>query len=225
MHRVDDWILAFEQNRVFSFSRWGDGEMACMLGTGPANCDRHEYMENLRKGLIEAICHPTEGVVYGIQQPAIRRIFGHLALPFACLPHMQAAVPAHILHDLSRQGEIQWAADYLRRTEAVVVGPPGLRELPFVKDGSCGFVEVPEMNCYCAMPRIVSGIIRYIKHGRQVFSLSASMASEVIIDRIHRHKSYKVGEIGLIDFGAVWDPYAGLRSRTYHHERKEWKVQ
>lgn len=224
MHRIDDWILAFEQNRVFSFSRWGDGEMACMLGTGPANCDRHEYMDTLRDSLEHAILNPTEGVVYGVQQPAIRKIFGTAANKYTNLPHMRDAVPAHILHDLSRKGEIQWAADYLRRTEAVVVGPRGLRNLPFVKDQSCGFVEVPEMNCFCAMPRIMDGIYRYIKKGRQVFSLSASMAAEVIIDRVHRHKQHKVGEVGLIDFGAVWDPYVGLVSRTYHKERDKWIV-
>jgi len=209
---------------TFSISRFGDGEFACMLGHGPANCDRHEYTEELRTALIRAAKRPVPGVTYGLMAETIESVFGDSAKHLLKYKAFDNPAPSRLFEHLSRAGNAWMMANYLRDRESVVVGPRWLRDLPFVADSSCGFVCVPELNCFIARKRIIEGIVRYIRKGWDTFSISASLASSVLIHDIFTKHRIKPHNVSLLDVGALWDPYVGKFNRAYHKERtaEEW---
>jgi hypothetical protein len=77
-----------------------------------------------------------------------------------------------------------------------------------------GFIEIPPVNCFLNKDRIKDMIIEHSKkHELPVFGLSASMTSNAIIDELYS----EIGEdCWMIDFGSIWDPLCGNRSRVYH---------
>jgi len=59
------------------------------------------------------------------------------------------------------------------------------------------------------------------KYDNIVFGLSASMATNVIVDELYD----VIGDrCTMIDFGSIWDPFVGVMSRSYHREYKELKI-
>ena len=55
------------------------------------------------------------------------------------------------------------------------------------------------------------------KYDNVVFGLSASMATNVIVDELYDVIGDKCF---MIDFGSIWDPFVGKMSRSYHREYK-----
>jgi hypothetical protein len=48
-------MQSIQDGKRFAFSRWGDGEWSCLLGSGGGNCDGHEYFDSLGKRLREVL--------------------------------------------------------------------------------------------------------------------------------------------------------------------------
>ena len=55
------------------------------------------------------------------------------------------------------------------------------------------------------------------KYDNPVFGLSASMATNVIVDELYEQIGDKCW---MIDFGSIWEPYIGRTTRSYHHNYK-----
>ena len=102
----------------------------------------------------------------------------------------------------------------------VIVSEKSKKDLPIkYRD----FIEVPVVDCYLEKENIKNEIKRLTeKYERPVFGLSASMATNVIVDELFEEIGDKCW---MIDFGSIWEPYIGKVSRSYHHryESKEIK--
>jgi hypothetical protein len=78
-----------------------------------------------------------------------------------------------------------------------------------------GFIEIPSVDCFLAKDDIKESMrIALTQYEDVIFAFSASMATNVIVDEMY-------DEIGdqcwMIDFGSIWEPFIGKKTRSYHH--------
>jgi hypothetical protein len=124
-----------------------------------------------------------------------------------------------VFHYANRDGLLNPFIRQLRGKDVVVVGPPYLRALRDTAFKYAEFIEIPLKNCFLDARRIQEKIVSW-GHARSgvVYSFSASMAANVMI-----HELFPVlgGKNWLLDLGALWDVYVGVKSRTFYTTR-DW---
>ena len=195
----DELISNLENGVNFSFSRFGDGELACMFGHGGYNCDLHTYFIDLGRALVEVWENP-KGII-AIQGLGYR--IWHERLGPNIWPN------ADILHHASEREGLCRFITALKKRRVILVGPKHLYQLPFWDE----FVMVPDMNCWKVFPDTLEDVHR-LTQANDVILYSCSMMAEVLI-----HKMY-AEDITQIDTGSVFDPYCGVNSRSYHKKVK-----
>lgn len=196
----------------FSFARFGDGEWMAILGRTGANCDGHRYFPELGQRLREAATE-DRGYTYGIQRSSVRKDGAAIAAFLRRHEVRRQWRNADVFHYASRDGMLFPLVEQLRRMEVVVVGPAHLRSLDCRVFRYTHFVEVPARNCFLELRRIKNEILRWGRdRSSVVYSISASMAANLLVHDL-------VPIIGksnwLVDFGSLWDVYAGRASRRY----------
>jgi hypothetical protein len=188
------------------FSRWGDGEWNCILQTHPGywNCDGHAYFTDLGIALGKVLEGRPEyhlgiqGLARKIHGEKIDKWLGDRGLSFNWGYSDE-------FHDAAQRGD--WAfKDIFTAKDHCIVGPGHLRS---VFPGK--FVEVVKQNCWLTTDETLAKIVDVIESGVETIGFCAGMASNVWIDRIAKTFS----GISLIDFGSVFDPLAGVKSRAY----------
>jgi hypothetical protein len=202
----------------FSFSRFGDGEWSSILGKEGANCDGHHYFPQLADQLRNAVVNPCP-YMYGMQNFAIKNMGRQI---YAFIKKHRVMLSWHnsdVFHYANIAGELNPLIRALRKHNVVIIGPHYLRtafsQLFTVKH----FIEIPSKNCFTAIDSIIQEIRTFGKNKSGiVYAFSASMAANCMI-----HELYP--EIGsnnwLIDFGSLWDIYAGVASRSVY-KRAGW---
>lgn len=186
-------INKLNNREPFSFSRFGDGEFACMLGKSGANCDGHEYFHDLGERLSQAWNDP-KGII-GTQR--------HGQAMYPQFKH--TGIDADILHKASINGELQVFIDALRERQVFMIGPMHLNALK-IHDL---FRDVPLKNAWLDYD-MVTEYVREIVCPGDVVVYCCGMMAEVLIWDNYRD------DITQIDCGSVFDPYAGVKSRRYH---------
>jgi hypothetical protein len=205
--------------KPYSFARYGDGEWSAMLGKQGANCDGHQYTPELGRRLCAAVSQPAD-YLYGLQRCAMRND-GRAIARF--VRKNKVNIPWHnsdVLHLANIDGRLYPLVNELRKMCVVMVGPEYLRKaegrlFPFAQ-----FIEVPQKDCFRAVERLKEEIVQAVK-GREkmVIALSASMAANVIIHELYP----QLGKAHwMIDFGSLWDIYAGVKSRG-HYNTLDWE--
>jgi len=212
------YVASLQEGRLFSFSRFGDGEWSAILGRSGANCDGHVYFPELGERLRQAILDPMQ--YYYAFQPkamdldgrAIARFIRHQGVQFAWHD-------ADVFHDANLAGNLFPLVEQLRKMDVVVVGAEHLRHLnegvfPYVD-----YIEIPPENCFLEVDTIKEQMLEVARErSHMVFALSASMAANVLI-----HDLYPLigREHWMIDFGSLWDIYVGVKSRGVYRKH-DW---
>ncbi len=209
-----DFLARLRSCKPFTFSRWGDGEWRSVLGTtSGVNCDGHRFFTEMGQDLCNVLTAKPDYLLG--MQPLALRMFGAKIEAFLAKHGLQALgwVNADVIHRGAIQGELAALLEIIDAVPLVVVGPDHLKRAQGVLRYQA-FVDVPPKNCYLAMERIIADTLNAVDalQAPGVISISASMPAEIIIDRLHRRLN---GRHTLIDFGSVWDPLAGVRSRSY----------
>lgn len=192
-------VLRLNTRKQFSFSRFGDGEFACMFERGDQNCDGHLYFKSLGLAL-NAVIQDPKGVMglqslgYGIFKDKIDK----LKIEW---------VDADIMHQASIDGELSQMIYALKHRNVTMVGPNHLRELTFYDR----FIEVPLRNAWLDHKFILKEIDKITLPGH-VIVYSCGMMAEVLIHEMYSER------ITQIDAGSVFDPYCGVKSRKYHYK-------
>ena len=199
--RVLKWI---EQEKHFTYSRFGDGELNAIFNKNGQNCDGHIYYPELGKALKKIILkNPT--YFMGLQKLGDEKYRDSEEWM-----KLRARVRWHdmeIFTKASRSGRMKEFADLLRAKNVVQVGNANLRSLGLTNR----FIEVPVLNCWDQRENIVREIFREVKKG-DIIIYSSGMPSKVFIDHFY---SLFGNSITQIDCGSVWDYYTGINSRSY----------
>ena len=193
-----------------SFVRYGDGEFGCMFNPGiGANCDGHFYYKELSDDLNRCF-KADHGYLIGLQRyalntmgPQIKNLIGNDQTIFH---------DSDVFHraNFVKNG-LASLIEYLRSVNLCLMGPAHLKSVA-KKLNAKVFIEVPSANCYLKIDELKNELINCLDKVN-VVSISASMMANVII-----HDLYKE-DISFLDLGSLWDPYAGVLSRTYHKGR------
>jgi len=190
-------INKLNNREPFSFSRFGDGEFACMLGKQGANCDGHEYFPDLGERLNKAWSEP-KGII-GTQR------YGQAMYP----QFKHTGIDADILHKASINGALDSFFNALEGKEIVLVGPRHLRSL----DLNQLFIQVPNKNAWLEYDAIKIELEEATIKGDVVLYCCGMMAEVLIWDMYS-------DDFTQIDCGSVFDPYVGINSRQYHKKLK-----
>jgi RNAse (barnase) inhibitor barstar len=221
-NKSDYYINRIKNNDFFSFSRWGDGEWFCMAGVPGANCDSHTYFPKmkdelnlaLKKGNQENNFKAIWPTTHGQISRNLRLIMNHISTN----EYKIAWANAIIWEDLVLREGINKLTDVLKEKNFIMVSNSDNANLPINTD----FVEIPKVNCYNSKDKIKEDMIKMVeKYENPVFGLSASMATNVIIDELFPIIGDKCF---MIDFGSLWEPFSGNVSRTHHKQYLDTKL-
>jgi len=220
-YKADYYINKIKNHEHFSLTRWGDGEWFCATGRQGANCDKHTYFPEMSIGLNNAL-RDDKGYYKAIWDKNHGQIKNNLRI---IIPHLERINPnidwvnANIWEQLAINGEMGDLVSALESVNFVIVSNANKRSLP-VKH--VDYVEVPVVNCFLEKERIKKDMVAMTeKYDDVVFGMSASMATNVIVDELYP----LIGEkCSMIDFGSIWEPFVGNNNRSYHREYKSIKL-
>jgi hypothetical protein len=218
---IEYYIKKIRNNENFSFTRWGDGEWFCAMGHQGQNCDQHKYFPELKDSLNRAL-KTNKGyykAIWNLDHGQIKNIL-NILLPFLLKNNIKIDwVNAGIWEDAALNGQLKELINVLEKRNFIIVSNEKLKKIN-VK--YTDFISVPSRNCFLDKDRIKNDMINMTeKYDNIVFGLSASMATNVIVDELYD----VIGDrCTMIDFGSIWDPFVGVMSRSYHREYKELKI-
>lgn len=200
-------------NDPFAIVRYGDGEWLAVLDkTPPAKWGVNEHEPDL-PGLGEALRkalrnHPTEDVYLGMVAVEVTERMGLMPEVEKWLAENAPQLEWHagdVFRRAIEAGELRSFIKMLRELDTVLVGGPHLKRVA----GWLGarFVEIPAHNCWEAHDETLEAL-KGMSCDAMVFS--AAMMSEVLIPELWD------GTTTLIDVGALWDPFVGKETRSWH---------
>lgn len=197
----------------FAFSRYGDGEWACILGQAGQTCDGQPYSPELAQDLAGALASAGGNYFVALGPMAART----LGAPINnWLSHHDLRIDWHsteVFLQASLDGALYpFVAELRKRKHRLLyVGPAHLRR--FAVDVLCAdaFIEVPGKDAYGQHGVITHSILEtWADIKPTVIGYSAGPLANVLIDYFNLSEP-----LTQIDFGSVWDVYAGVKSRSY----------
>jgi hypothetical protein len=213
---IEAFIDLIRARDAFAFSRWGNGEWNSLFGrTHGQNRSGHRYYAEMGVELRQVLLnHPP--YMLGMQNLALRLYEGRIEewLTENKLDNLDW-VNADVFHKASIRGQLAPLVQALHNAPSLtIVGPAHLRKLgKFL--GFQNYVEIPLPDCYLTVSETLQNVMQIastIPIG-SVIGFSAAQPANLMIDALARSL---VGQrLILIDFGSVWDPYAGVKSRSY----------
>lgn len=216
---IEYYINKLRNGEVFSFTRWGDGEWLCSGGASGANCDAHIYFPELAKGLNEALNNPKG--YYLATWPETEPMMHNDNLWNYIQSRLQHTstnwVDASIWEEAAMAGKLKNFVEQLESMNFIIVSEPSKRSLPI---NYTDYIEIPTTNCFLEKERIKQQMIDMCaKYDNPVFGLSASMATNVIVDELYKQIGNKCW---MIDLGSIWEPFIATpaHSRSYHAKYK-----
>lgn len=213
----DDLLEKLQQNDHFTMSRWGDGEWNAVLDrrTSGANVDGHsfgpEVGDELRRVLLK---RPP----YFLGLAAWEGVFGSRVHDWLITMDLHDLnwVSANIWFGASVKGRL---GDFISTLQArpawLVVGPEhlaGTRE-------RLGFTEhiIVPRDCFASRASLLQQTLEVVSRlpEHSVITISAGMTANILVQGAFEQFGDRHS---IIDTGSVWDPYAGVLSRSYMKE-------
>lgn len=224
-YELDFYVQRLIEEEPFSLARYGNGEWDCIFKTRPRTGTGSQALNitSLRKGMKKSIITHQKDPNYFLAIQSRGYLERCKLLP-SIKPWLRNKAPHAKWHcgetftHASRDGTLHPLIAQLRKMNLIIVGPPWLKGLKKQVFPSMQFVYVRPKDCFVTYKDLFSGIARAIRTALQqpgpvVVSFSAGPTTKVLIHELHgkvRDRCF------LIDFGSLWDPYTGRRTRRYH---------
>lgn len=190
------------------FSRFGDGEWYAILGRKGTNIDGCRYdLPGLGADLRVAAISPSPLVTNALQG-LVRGKEGLMAEIRKVVPEVDAWPDADVFREAAKRND-HW--DLLNRGRVCLVGPAHLGKLGTLQ------VVTPGRNAYYDRVTVMRKMWD-LRLEVDTFLLSCGFLANVVI----HHLSVPLGpEVGLLDVGAIWDPWCGVVARPWHRKKPE----
>jgi len=211
------YVTLLKEGKPFSFVRFGNGEWDCIFQSakrtrsGSQDLDIQSLRQALLFSLVGAYKDPSYYV--GLQSQGFLQTCG---LYDKIEAWIEREVPdlnwyaADVFHRSSREGQLHPLIQQLHRMSVVVVGPNHLINW-WCPSRS---VRIASRDCWQRVNTIEAEVLKLARPG-DVVSFSAGPAAKVLIHRLFP----KIGnEVFLLDFGSLWDVFAGMPSRNYQRD-------
>ena len=211
LENVTEWI---QTGTPFTLTRWGDGEWHAVFGRKHGhNCSGQDYVPKLGKHLRRVL---RQRPTYLLELKKWEKVFGDRVDTWLLDEGLDSLdwIAPDILHRASAKGRLAPVIAALQEApDFLVIGPAHLR----AAQGTLGFrrmIEVPSTNAFSALDflRAQAFTVAATLPRGAVISVSASMAANILVDDLYRRFG---SDLIIIDTGSLWDPYAGVLSRSY----------
>ena len=212
---LSDYVDMLNNGTPFSFSRYWDGEIECMVGRKGLgyNCDKCHYTDALQAALLKTIENNYD-YYHAINQPKSNENTKGLQAQFE-----------HLLETMN--SKIKWY-DFMVFQYAVETGKfypmlEALRKKPvlFLGGGHLAkvrellpraeFIETPATDAFEKLDEIKAQV-KIRVDSQPVVILCLGMASNVFIDEMFPVYGRL---ITMIDMGSAWDALLGLKTRRW----------
>lgn len=211
---IGDYVEALTERRPFVVSRWGDGEWSCLLGRSGATCDGQMYSAALRRALTDILeARPAYDLQLGPM--ALRRFADDVALWLKRRRLSFQWGDAGMWARASQDGTLLLLTRALEERSVILVGPKWLMRLPTHVLAPTRHIVVPDTEAFDYVDWLTheaAGAVTWSRDRLPVVAVSAGPAAKIVVDRL----ATLYPRATIIDFGSVWDPYAGKQTRTYH---------
>lgn len=201
----EDFTAKLKRGDNFSFARFGDGEMSCILRRPGVNCDNHAYFPDLGDQLKTVLLSKPDYFV-GMQRKGLKD------LPMFSMWLQQNGlsgyIDADVFHDANMRDGLGKFWLSLRGRDIVAVGPVWFRLLPPYKM-EFTHVVVPQKNAWLDYRTILE---RVREKAKDVVTVSMGMGGKVLIDDLHRSHP----DLTILDMGSALDVWCGITTRRYH---------
>jgi len=204
-----------KSNQPFTFVRYGDGDIQCMLGNSrnTMNCDKHMYFPGLGKKLqLSFVCAPLkENYMVSLQSKMLTDMGRQI---YAFIENNRMArlwYYADCMHDASAEGRFYDSFVSLTKDDSIAcyIGPKRFESVCH------NFIEIPSLNCWLQYERTKAMAVDMVLKGVTRFYASASMLTKVLFFEMYEMFA---DEIQQIDLGSVLEPYVGVSNRRYHEK-------
>lgn len=192
----------------FSFIRYGDGEWALMLKKHPVYKKAQMKWGN---SILQAgewmLNHIKEnsGYIIGIQPLALRHWSKEI---LEIIGTYKNVTNSDTFHKNSIKNNLNLFFEALKTRHVIVVGPAYLQMKMF----DYVHIATPEGNAWDHIDVLKTRINKSVQRDSVVL-YSCSIAAKLMIRDLYlKHRE----NITQIDMGSVFDPYAGIDSRSYH---------
>ena len=210
----EHYLQLIRENKPFSFSRFGDGEVLCMFHDArvPQNCDGSLFLMDLIAPMMQIFSnqydyyHCLLDCSFDWSGDSFREFINKTCseMPF---------YDGEIWQEMSFNGRITELVETISLYEPVFVGGSHLKNVTYIKGVKNNSVHlpVPDINAFIDINRILSDIADLFVSGKRMFCFSAGYTTKIIIDTLYP----VIGEEAfMIDMGSVFDPYCGKLSRS-----------
>lgn len=228
---ISFYVDRIQQKERTVFSRWGDVEWFLSL-RNLGNCEFFEILKNrghnrsghkFHKFLTEKlknILFSQKKYLWGMQPKSLKEM-GNIIEKF-----LQDNKINHqwywsdVFHRANCKGELFPLIDCCRQLKIVYVGPKHIRkvEKKIFSGAIAKYIEVPLPDCCLEEDKIFKNLSKAIKNENpDLIGFSAAMLTNILIDKL-----YNETECHMLDFGSIWDIYAGVKSRSMFEKGKNW---
>jgi hypothetical protein len=239
MPKILDWETSYFlflerlQGKPFCFLKFGDGEwinifkslnhFAPFFKEEQANCDGHLYFQDCGKRLLEVFLQANGDESFLIALWAENDTIGEYLLSFFQeIEHkgtriQKVFVPSDFLHsNLKAERRLEEFRDFLDSQEILLIGPGYLKNLTL--SSSQLFLEIPRKNCWLAFQKTKENALKILSSLETgvviiIFSLGANVLAFDLFQETSR-------KFFVLNVGAIFDPFAGEKTRPYHFELK-----
>jgi hypothetical protein len=211
---TEHYLELIGNNRPFSFSRFGDGEVLCMHNTTwlEKNCDGSHFMQDLIAPMKQIFINQYP--YYHCLLQCSFDLEGEWFKTFISetCPNMPF-YDGEVWQKISFEGRILELVEKINLYKTCLVGPPHIKNFRHIKglNTEISVIETPETDSFRCYHKIYDQIMSEHNNGCRFFGFSTGYTSKILIDNLFPyigHNSF------LIDFGSVFDPYCGKLSRS-----------
>jgi len=216
------------------FPRWGDVEWFLALRNSPVKCNFFDLLEKKGKNSSGHKFHPfltpklsniligQKDYLWGMQPKSIREMGPVIELFFKQHNITHEWYWSDVFHRANCKGQLFPLIKACRDLKIVYVGPKHIASVQRKIFGSSvvDFVEVPLPDCCVAEDEVFKTLSKAIeKEKPDLVGFSAAMLTNILIDKL-----YESTACHMIDFGSIWDIYAGVKSRSMFRKGQQWPI-
>lgn len=203
------YVNLLDTNQPFALSRFGDGEWAWMLDIPHVNEEGHGYFPEMASDLRISLerNHPYP---FHYSMPELKLCHNQERIVEYCKGLPVDWYDCSTFRRANVAGELYPLVEAMRKKKMVYVGPEHLDAFIFLNLHYISYVNTPKRNAYEKKGSILRAI-RYAVEWEKpdAIGFSAGPLANILIDELWD------GSVTLIDFGSIWDPYVGVKSRRY----------
>jgi hypothetical protein len=213
---LGDFLRMLKAKEAFSFSRYWDGELACVVGRDGMNCDGCHYTPELKEALRKTLSNnlPYYHALYFPEHHNgtvnLRAQFEQYLKSTDCRINWYDAM---IWQRAVEEGTFHDVTTVLSGRNVVFAGGPHLASVQTSSPHWWKFYELPAVDAHLKHELILSELLNLIRSiENPVLVLCAGMESNCLIDDLFP----SVGkQCTMLDMGSVWDYKLNLKTRQW----------